>query len=299
MRLTNDQRHLLIDAMSRGVNKSEVARVFGIARSTVYRWWKRYKQYKQSPLQDKPRQQRKRKVTDKVQFTILALRQSFGWGTARIQQGLINLPRFMRVALPVCVQNVRLSRTAINAVLKEHGMNGYARSQKHWKFFRASKTDELWQLDLKGPVHLFGQKYYFLVVVDDYSRYLLTYHCMVHCPTTEDIAYILAHQLRARKPEKILTDNGAQFREQWEAWCKKQGITALFAHAYYPQDKGKVERTIRNLAEEHIKLMLKFPGFMGKEKQYKAWYNTKRFHLGVHALPAELYLASCSVSNCT
>ena len=59
----------------------------------------------------------------------------FGWGTARIQQALMNLPGFMREKLKACVQGTRLSRTAINGVLKEYGLNGYGREQKAWKFF--------------------------------------------------------------------------------------------------------------------------------------------------------------------
>ncbi len=96
----------------------------------------------------------------------------FGWGTARIQQGLYKLPDFMKESIP-CVQGVRLSRKAINDVLKKHGINGYKHNYKHWKFFRAKEPDELWQIDLKGPFSVHGKKHWFLVCIDDYSRYLV------------------------------------------------------------------------------------------------------------------------------
>ncbi|KCZ71941.1 integrase family protein [Candidatus Methanoperedens nitroreducens] len=43
-------------------------------------------------------------------------------------------------------------------------------------------------------------------------------------------------------------------KESWKKFLKIQGIEPLFAHPYYPQDKGRVERTIRNVAEEFVNL---------------------------------------------
>lgn len=56
---------------------------------------------------------------------------------------MYKLPDFMRKSVPCVVQGVRLSRVAINNVLKKHGINGYFRRHKSWKFFRAGKPDEL------------------------------------------------------------------------------------------------------------------------------------------------------------
>ncbi|KXA91538.1 hypothetical protein AKJ57_00875 [candidate division MSBL1 archaeon SCGC-AAA259A05] len=88
-------------------------------------------------FEDLPRRPRKRKITRKVEDTIIALRTTFSWGTARIQQALFNLPKFIRKKLNACVQAIRLSRTSINNVLKEYQLNGYGREEKAWKFFRA------------------------------------------------------------------------------------------------------------------------------------------------------------------
>ena len=52
-------------------------------------------------------------------------------------------------------------------------------------------------------------------------------------------------------PENILTDNNP-FADAWGYWCFQEGVKAIFAHPYYPQDKGKVERAIRNISEELI-----------------------------------------------
>lgn len=88
---------------------------------------------------------RESKVTREVELTILALRTTFAWGTARIQQGLIALPEYVRRVIPHAVQAVRVSRTSINDVLKRNNLNGYKKNYKHWKFFRAKRANELWQ----------------------------------------------------------------------------------------------------------------------------------------------------------
>ncbi|MBI2045489.1 hypothetical protein HYT23_05500, partial [Candidatus Pacearchaeota archaeon] len=56
-------------------------------------------------------------------------------------------------------------------------------------------------------------------------------------------------------------------------------------------DKGKVERTIRNLAEEFVDLFFVFPQWFNDKciEEWKDWFNEKRFHRGVKDYPANLY----------
>ena len=187
------------------------------------------------------------------------------------------------------VQNVILSRTAINNVLKKHELNGYKRNSKGWHFFRAKCPNELWQLDIKGPFKVEGEKYYFVIVIDDYSRYLLLAEQLDHCPDIKEIYSLIKPLINEHKPRKILTDNNP-FKIEWNNLLKQDGIESLHAHPYYPQDKGKVERAIRNVAEEFIYLTKKFPEWLnGKIKEYVKWFNTKRFHQGIACIPCELY----------
>ncbi len=68
------------------------------------------------------------------------------------------------------------------------------------------------------------------------------------------------------------------------------GVEPLFAHPYYPQDKGKVESAIRNVAEEFVNLLKKFPQRLnGQIKEYQIWYNEERLHRGIGIQPAKLY----------
>ena len=195
---------------------------------------------------------------------------------------------FQLKEMEVYVQNFYLSRTSINNILKKHKINGYQNKTKTWKFFRAKYANELWQVDLK-EFKFEGKKYYIFVVIDDYSRFILLLKLFDHCPTTKELTSSLA-KLNV-KPENILADNGGQFREEWRKWCVQNKINALFAHPYYPQDKGKVERTIRNLAEEFVNLLSKFKHWInGKLEEWRIWFNNKRFHRGIKDYPSNLYV---------
>ena len=148
---------------------------------------------------------------------ILFLRAVFDWGTARIQQGLISLPEFMYLGLPDELRNIKsvhLSRTAINNVLKRYNRNEYRSDRETWKFFRAKKPNELWQLNIKGHVTVNGKRYWFVACIDDYSRYVIALKQLDHSPTTNEIMLVLLPSIKKYMPKNILTDHGSQFSEE-------------------------------------------------------------------------------------
>jgi len=284
MRLNPTERYLMTKSVKNGNSINLVAKVFGVSRQTVWCW---KSETLNSNFKDLPRK-REGKISVEVEISILYMRTTFEWGTARIQQGLRDLPDFYKEGTEVCVQNLELSRTSINTILKKHKLNGYKSKHKTWKFFRAKKPNELWQADLK-EFKLYGKKHYIFVVIDDYSRFIICLQLSDHCPTTKELTATLEN-LKI-KPESMLADNGGQFREQWKKWCKENNIKALFAHPYCPQDKGKVERTIRNLAEEFVNLLSKFPKWIkGKLEEYRLWFNERRYHRGIKDYPINLYV---------
>lgn len=289
MRLSTVIRKMLVKLVRKGLTKTFIAKIFDTTRQTVHRWCKRAFHRGSESFQDEPRRPKRSKITVEVEVSILALRNTFDWGTARIQQGLYCLPEYAREAVD-CVQGLKLSRAAINDVLKKHGINGYKNKRKGWKFFRAKGPNELWQLDIKGPYTVQGSKYWFVVCIDDYSRYLILAEQLDHEPGVEEMEEMLKPHVKGHGPKNILTDN-KPFREGWDGWCRGNGIEPLHAHPYYPQDKGKVERAIRNLNEEFVHLLRKFPGWLkGKINEYKEWYNQKRFHRGIETVPCKLYV---------
>ena len=295
VRLSPDIRGAFRKLARKDLSVTSIVELFGTTRQTVYRWLRRGKHRGKETFKDKLRQPKESKVTAEVELSILKLRTTFKWGTARIQQGLYCLPPFILESVN-CVQGVVLSRETINKVLARNNQNGYQKEFKRWKFFRAKAPDELWQIDFKGPFTVGGKKYWFLVCIDDYSRFIVCAEQFDHELTTAETVAVLEKQKRL--PKAILSDHGSQFKEQWKRWCSLHCVEAHFAHPSYPQDKGKVERCIQNLNREFVNHLRKFPEWLnGKIDEYREWFNHFRFHRGVKAFPADMY--TCNVGNLT
>ena len=294
MRLSPDVRGAFRKLAKTKLTVSGIAKAFGTTKQTVYRWLKRGKHPGKETFKDKPRRPKESKVTLEVELSILKLRTTFKWGTARIQQGLYCLPSFILESVN-CIQGVELSRETINKVLARNNQNGYQNEYKRWNFFRAAVPDELWQIDFRGPFTVQGKKYWFLVCIDDFSRFIIAAEQFDHELTTAETVAVLERQ--ERLPKAILSDHGSQFKEQWKDWCRLHSVEAHFAHPSYPQDKGKVERCIQNLNREFVNHLRKFPQWLGKIGDYREWFNNSRFHRGVKAYPSDLY--KCNVGKLT
>ena len=216
-RLKPDQRRLVSQLRRKGIAISILVLSFECSRQTIWYW----------SIQDMrtrfdiPRFYES-KITTEAEITILFLR-SLGYGCARIKQRLFKAPEIELKLTEIYIQGLTVSRTAINNVLKKHKLNGYfkKRNQKVWKFFRAKFANELWQIDLK-EFKFEGKKYYFLVCIDDYSRFLVCVKLFDHCPATNELGLVL--EKLEIKPKKILSDNGGQFRQLWKTWCKENNI---------------------------------------------------------------------------
>jgi hypothetical protein len=158
VRLSPAERSLFGRFLEKGLPKTKIANLFDTTRQTVDRWIKRSKHVGREYYKDKPRKSKESKITVEVEVSILALR-SLGWGgcmpatinqdrrdssqtakcSLRIQQGLYILPDFMKNSVGHIVQGVKLSGQSINNILTKHGVNGYRREQRAWKFFRAKE----------------------------------------------------------------------------------------------------------------------------------------------------------------
>src|SRR3989337_2860652 len=90
VRLSPDIRGAFGKLVKKGLAVTRVAQLFDTTRQTVHRWLKRARHVGREYYKDKVREPKPSKVTDEVELSILALRSTFKWGTARIQQGLIN-----------------------------------------------------------------------------------------------------------------------------------------------------------------------------------------------------------------
>jgi len=101
-----------------------------------------------------------------------------------------------------------------------------ATREKGWKFFRAKKPDELWQLDIKRPFRFMdGDTGFWYALMTTQNIFC----CASSSITNQSQRRSLLEKL-PKKPKNILTDNSSQFKLKWKKWCRRREIVALFAH---------------------------------------------------------------------
>ena len=297
--LTPEIRSLIIKAYRRGHRVKDIAEMFDVHRWTVWKWVKRTRHPGRKNLKDRSKKphRRHRKITPMIEEAILLLRDRFNWGTSRIKINLLSPPQYIRYFLETVLgypwKSIDISRQGINNVLKKHRRNGspYKKTKKDWKFFRANSPNDMWQIDIKGPFLLNGERVKALVILDDYSRYLLSAG-LFKSITTDVVTQELNRCIETySEPNSILSDNGSQFRDQFENWCNQdeRQIEVVHAPPFYPQCKGKIERCIRNFNEEYIRLDTVFENPQTLLEEYQEWYNNERYHLGINDCPANIF----------
>ena len=158
----------------------------------------------------------------------------------------------------------------------------------------------MWQIDLRGPIRIDDVRGYVLVILDDYSRYLIYCRFYEHI-TTETVLTVLQGLIKTkhRSPQKILVDNGPQFKETFTDACSRMDIEVIHAPPHYPQCKGKVERVIRTFNEEYLRVCSIFDNSLQLMPEFQTWYNDSRYNMGISGCPTELYNQSFNVTDVT
>jgi len=113
--------------------------------------------------------------------------------------------------------------------------------------FRARERLELVHGDLCGPVTPVtpGERRYFLLLVDDLSRFMWVMILGSKGEAADAIrrAQAAAEAESGRKLRVLLTDNGGEFTAaEFAAYCADEGIQRHYSAPYSPQQNGVVER---------------------------------------------------------
>lgn len=127
--------------------------------------------------------------------------------------------------------------------------------------YRTTEHLQLVHGDLCGPItpETLGGKKYFLLLVDDYSRYMWV---TLLCSKDEALAALKKIQKAAEternlKLKALRTDRGGEFTsKEFVEYCDEHGIKHFLTAPYTPQDNGVVERrnqTVVGMARSLLK----------------------------------------------
>jgi putative transposase len=250
---------------ARGKNASLTARHFGVSRSTLQTWLKRYREAGVRGLEDRsrrPRRVRQPTWSAELEANVLALRQANPrWG----KDVLTPLLRREGIAVSVSMVGRILSRLkrqglllpatlADPCIVSKPYIRPYAtrkpkdyRPQLPGDLVQVDSADVRWQGDSHTYKHFSARDYVSRWdVLGVYSR------------ATAMTATAFLDDLLTRSPfsiRAIQVDGGSEFKAEFEAACQEKGLLLFVLPPRSPKLNGRVERAQRTHKEEFYQLV--------------------------------------------
>lgn len=267
-------------------NAGVLSEIFGVHRSTFWRWRKRDRQEGVEGLLRMGRNESRRRVDPEIEQKILQLRRERGYGHQRIQ---LYLKRY---------EGVCLSSSTVWNVLKRNHMpplyvTRYNKTAKPvMKRYEKESPGETVQMDVKfvrdpqDPL----KRFYQFTALDDCTRYRVL---RIYARNTTECAIDFLGHVRKAFPaviQEIQTDNGPEFATDFSFYLDHQGIHHRLIRPRTPRLNGKVERSHRTDTQEFYAKQ-QFSDMEDLQKKVEEWerhYNHERAHMALDGrTPAE------------
>jgi putative transposase len=183
--------------------------------------------------------------------------------------------------------------TVYNVLNKHDLLYRWKRSQSSGKPpAKPTSPNQRWHTDIMY-LWLAGRWYFFVGVIDGYSRYLVHWELLTTMKA-EDITLVVQRALEkypSAKPE-IVHDNGSQFTsKEFKKLIQRFKLAQIRIRLHHPESNGTIERFHRSLREEMSDKNLPDLGqarvMIG---QWVDYYNHQRLHAGIRYLrPADYH----------
>ena len=263
-------------------NVARTCRHFGLSRQAFYKWKKRYEEFGEAGLCDRPRAPHRspRATPPEVVSKILYLRQQYHFGAGKISD---YLRRFHQLAI---------ATSSVHRILTKHGMHRLPANQKYrphakrWQRYEKPTPGHRLQMDVKFLERIPGtrKRLYQFTAIDDCTRIRVL---KVYDACNQRSAIRFADEVVRRLPFRvhvIQTDNGAEFQSQFHWHLERLDIRHAYIRPRTPHLNGKVERSHRVDDSEFYQLLDKdgisddIHLFNEKLREWEDYYNYHRPH---------------------
>lgn len=282
----------IVEKSSLGVKRTLAE--LDINRSTFYDWYRRYSEGGYNALASKPPNRRRfwnaipPDVKKKVVETAL--------------EHLDKSPRQLAWYL-TDNQGYYLSESSVYRILKANDLitsPNYTVISAKDKFDQpTTRVNQMWQTDFTYLKVIHWGWYYLSTVLDDYSRYILSWKLCTGMSTddvTDTIDLAIAESgvdhVYVRHRPRLLSDNGPCYISgDLKEYLTETGLTHTRGRPYHPQTQGKIERYHRSMknillldnyySPDELKLQI---------ENFVEYYNNKRYHESLeNCTPADVY----------
>jgi len=279
-RQANQEQKLVILESAKDVGIKEASRIAGVHYTTVYEWRNRLEALGRDGFlsyhPEKPGRGIKR-VTEGQETAVLdTWRRYPGFGPSQVRNQLRR-------------QGVTVSTRTVHRIMEANGYRGLRkkREKEGSQRFEAARPLELAQIDIL-EFFITKQKVYLLLLLDDFSRFILGYRLLTETSVDEVIGLVQGAMDRYGKMEEVLSDRGFVFYSwhgvnRFEKFLEVEGIHHTHARPHHPQTLGKIESVNKQIQKELIRQRL-FNGTGECEAALSAWvemYNYRRTHQGI------------------
>ncbi|MHA1456410.1 MAG: DDE-type integrase/transposase/recombinase [Promethearchaeota archaeon] len=269
-----------------GLTIEQLAERYKISERTVYRWLQRACQTEDFKNKKKRKKtNRRKKYPPEIYERIIELKKEIPQRSASMIERLLHA-EFSSIP---CL-------STIQKFLREKGLVYKKRErQQGYISFQRLKPNDLWQIDIAG-VQTVGhlKQLYLIALLDDCSRFIVAAEYFRTQKGVNVLKVIRDAVLSHGRPNEMLADNGAQFRNvlgelgtKYSKLLEVLGIKPIFARSYHPETKGKIERWFgtviqmflleaRVFINQHPEYSLK--DFNHKFNEWVDWYNTSKPH---------------------
>ena len=296
------QREDMVTRYQQGESVTQLARAYGVSRTTVYKWLRRAQAVTEEgqaalrvAITDQSRrpQSSPRRTPEPIRTQVLELAARHPtWGGRKLHhalraQGLDAVP----------------APSTITPLLRQAGrLRDVAPTPATWTRFEAAAPNDLWQLDFKGWHRLREGTITPLTVLDDHSRFLLAIEGFGNEQTFAQVQPVLIRCFRTYGlPWAILCDNGPPWGisgphavTRFDVWCMQLDIRPIHGRPLHPQTQGKLERLHRTLKADVFGTT--YPDLETAQRACEAFrssYNHDRPHEALaHQTPASRYTGS-------
>src|SRR3989339_190787 len=230
---------------------------FGAKRSTLYGWWKVYKEsgYKIESLN--PRSTARKNLNKRTIHPLI-------------------LKEIKRLRLEECPNMGKEKvKKNLDKFCKKNKLPVYSES----KIGRIIEDDTVVRFD-------WNIKRYIITAVDVHSRYAFAF-CYDRALSINAKDFIKKLQkIFPYKIKAIQTDNGSEFHKYFKEYLKENNIIHYWNYPGKPFRQGHIEKFNRTIQEEFVDwnyvLLEDTNRFNEKMGNWINWYNTKRFHWGLN-----------------
>lgn len=266
---------------------SELFAYYHIPRQNFYKLYHRYSQEKSE--EDLLPRKRGRKfgtiqTMPLIQQKIQELR-SQGFGRYEIYD--LMLPQYGRITP---------SPSTIYRILKLYGINNVNEEMlRHKRQIIKEKAGELGHMDChqvrRGTIEGMNKPVYLVGLIDDYSR-------MCAVEVVSDVKSLtvglstlkllsLVYQNYGIKFVEMMTDNGSEFKKDYQTILTSLEIKQIRTRPYRPQTNGKMERFWKTVEHELLAEQVYDSLDHLKEElfNYMLYYNHLRYHQGINRKP--------------